>query len=93
MKCRLKKRPEATGHTMGLNKHSMSEVIVGFDDREGAGGDMDSCFGSELEVQLRDGRWKELYLALNDRDVVVNNMNWDFREPMSEEEKKRGYYD
>lgn len=93
MKIRLKDNPKVTGFSMGFNIHAMAEVIVGFDDDEsGQSMGMDSCFISELQVLLKDGAWKDLGQAFKDKDVITDNYNIDFREPLNEAEKEQGWY-
>ncbi|SRR6266702_4633404 len=74
-----------------------SEVIVSFVE-----GDNDSMFIGELEVLLekplessvyKPNVWIPMSEAFKSRDLIPSNHNADFHEPVSEAEKKRGWYD
>ena len=80
--------PTWEGSGGSLNTHSLSEVIVYYKE-----GDASSEYIRECEVKLTDGTWKNLAQAFRDRDVITDNYNTAFREPISTEEKARGYYD
>ena len=83
MRVRLKDKPETTGTASKFN--GGFEVLVTF-----AGGEMDSVFTSDLEVFVSGG-WKDLGLALDEKDVITDNHNVEFFEPRDEAEKLRGY--
>ena len=53
----------------------------------------DSAYFSDLDVQLSSGEWKDLSQAFKDRDLIHDNYNTWFREPKTEEERSRGYFD
>jgi hypothetical protein len=90
MKVRLKDRPDTTGVSSKHNIHTVSpaEVIVGFD-----GGDMDTVYMRDLDVWLEGlGRWKDMGLAFQDRDLISDNYNSEFREPKTADERSQGWY-
>lgn len=75
------------GHSYEFNTHAVSEVIVLFHD-----GDRDTMFISELDV-LIGNTWKPLSEAFRDRDLVPNNLNTYFGEPVNADARERGYND
>ncbi len=85
MRLRYKASGEECGF-QGLNTHAMSEVLT----------DDDSVFIRDLDVYLEKTDppgWKDLKQALKDGDVIIDNYNTTFREPLNEAERKQGYYD
>jgi hypothetical protein len=86
MKVRLKSDPSQIGHSGDFNTHSLSEILVYWDD------DIDSDYMSKYDVLLSDGNWKDLKQAFKDKDVITDNHNTCFAEPKTEEERERGYF-
>ena len=76
------------GDSSRFNVHSLSEIIVQFDED-----DCSSEFIRDYDVQLTEtGEWKCLRTAFKETDVIPNEMNTSFRESRSAEERQRGYY-
>lgn len=89
MKLRNKNRPEITGYSDGFNTHSLSEIIVYFED-----GDASSEYISDYEVFLeKTNEWKDMKMAFANRDIIPDNYNTTFSEPTTEEERERGWFD
>lgn len=63
-----------------FNPHGLGEVLTGDD----------SVYISELDVFV-NGEWKDLQQAFKNHDVLPDNLNLYFFEPVSEEDKQRGY--
>lgn len=85
MRLRYKATGEECGF-QGLNVYALSEVLTGDD----------SAFMRDLDVYLEKTNppsWKDLLQAFKDKDVIVDNRNTTFREPLNEQERARGYYD
>lgn len=68
-----------------FNTSTFGEVIVHFDD-----GSADSMFISELDVYLKSG-WKDMRQAFKDRDLIPDNLNTCFFEPLTPEDRQRGF--
>ena len=85
----MRLRYKATGEECGfygLNIHALSEVLTGDD----------SVFIKDLDVYLEKSSppgWKDLRQAFRDKDVIIDNYNTTFREPLNEQERTQGYYD
>jgi len=88
MKVRLIDDPCFTGESSKLNSNSISEIIIVWDS-----GEVDSDYASRYEVLLTSGEWITLTEAFRDNKVITDNYNTSFREPLNEEEKKRGWYE
>lgn len=75
MRIRYKDKPHITGHASRFNLHSVSEVIVQFDD-----GDATSEYIRELEVFLEGSlqRWMPLRDAFKSGNVVTDEYNTQF---------------
>ncbi len=85
MKVRTKTGSEGTSGN--FNMASLSEVIVGFDD-----GFQDTFPIRELDVWISQKKyWLDLRLAFDTHEVIIDNHNRSFFEPISEEDRKRGY--
>lgn len=70
-----------------FNTCALSEILVYFDE-----GDADSDFISEYDVWLeKKQEWKDLRLAFQQKDVIIDNYNTRFFEPANEEERQRGF--
>lgn len=69
-----------------LNTCGIGEAIVYFDDDS-----VDSMFMRDLEVQLKDKTWKKLNEAMDNKDIVINNLNTSFSFPHSEAERQQGF--
>jgi NADP-dependent 3-hydroxy acid dehydrogenase YdfG len=85
MRLRYKDSGEECGFR-GLNIHALSEVLTGDD----------SVYFKDLDVYLEKTcppDWKDLRQAFKDKDIIVNNYNTTFREPLNEQERKQGYYE
>lgn len=88
MRVRLSETPEALGHSRDFNTHSLSEVIVYYDD-----GDTDSEDMKNLEVWLSCQQWWPMSMAFKQRRLIPDNYYTNFREPKNEMEMDRGWYD
>jgi hypothetical protein len=87
MKVRLRKDHKVTGQSSTFNMSAIDEVKVYFDID-----DVDSCFVKEIDVFItKTSKWKSLYEAFKDHDVITDNYNSHFFEPKNEEDRKRGY--
>lgn len=69
-----------------FNLHAASEIIVYYD-----GGDADSDYIKNFDVELPDGTWKDLAQAFRDSDVITDNFNTRFFVPRNEDDRNRGY--
>ena len=66
-----------------FNTHAMAEVLTGDD----------SAFISELEVWLTGrGCWKDMGQAFRDYDIIPDNHHVRFAEPITQEDRERGYF-
>ena len=84
MKVRLIKNNKIEFDAKGFNVHAMCEIDVY----------EDSIPCSELEIFIDSKQeWKNLHQAFKDGDIVRDNYNQYFREPKTEEERKRGWYE
>lgn len=77
-----------TGESSRFNTHALSEIIIGYN---GEGG-MDSEYIKNCEVLLSSGKWKDMWEAFRDKDIIPDNYNEWFGEPRNEEDKTRGYF-
>lgn len=87
MKVRLKKTGDIGQSDRFNNSSPVSEVIVYYEE-----GDADSVFIKDLDVLLSNGKWKDMSMAFNDKDLIPDNYNVRFKEPSNYEERNRGYY-
>lgn len=85
MKVRFTKYPDIIGTSNKFNMSSCTEVIVHFD-TPGMGSD--SQFINELDVLIKD-RWVPLSEAFKNHDLITDNENTEFFEPINDEEGKR----
>lgn len=53
---------------------------------------LDEVSVDELEIKLSNGTWKKLTEAFKDKDIIPDNFNLEFREPLNEDERFRGFY-
>lgn len=81
------KTTSTIGYSNKFNIHAISEIIVTFKE-----GDCSSEFISDYEVQLKTGEFKDMSTAFKDKDLISDNYNTEFREPINTEEFKRGWY-
>jgi len=88
MRVRLTENPETEAWSSGFNTHSLGEVIIYFDE-----GDADSEYIRNLDVLLSNGKWMPFRTAFTLHLVIPDNYNRSFREPRSEAERERGWYD
>lgn len=87
MKIRNKKTL-SQGNSSRFNTHALSEIIVCSVD-----GDCFSEFISECEVFIPNmDSWVDMYKAFQDNLIIPDNHNTSFREPLNDEERKRGFY-
>jgi hypothetical protein len=78
----------STGQASRFNTHGLGEIFVGFDD-----GDMDSMMLADFDVFLPKLRqWKDMRQAFADKDIIPDNYNVCFGEPLNDEDRERGYY-
>jgi hypothetical protein len=85
MKFRDKNNQECTGSRFNLS--ALSELIVYYED-----GECDSISTSELIVFLEKKRkWKSLYKAMKDHDIITDNYNTYILEPSTFLDRERGY--
>ncbi len=85
MRLRYKSTGEECGFH-GLNVHALNEVLTSDD----------SVYIHQLDVYLEKTNppgWKDLRQAFKDKDVIIDNFNTTFREPLNEQERAQGYYD
>lgn len=75
------------GHSSEFNMHGLGEIIVYYED-----GESDSDFIGNFDVLLSSGYWVSLRVALLMHQVITDNYDWRFREPLNDAEKERGYY-
>lgn len=91
----MKIKHKETGHTGfsgRFNPVGMSEIIVQWDDINGEHMGADSDYISEYEVYLnKTGEWKDMTQAFKDHDLITDDYNVKFFEPISEENRVRGY--
>jgi len=88
MKIRLVDQPNVTGHASEFNTSALNEVIVYYDD-----GSADSEYFHNLQVFLTNQTWIGLKEAFGLHLVIPDNYNRYFREPRSELERDRGWFD
>lgn len=85
MKVRNKKTG-TIGQSGDFNVHAMSEIIVYTDD-------CTSDFISNYDVFIESiGEWVDMHEAFKQKLIITDNYNTNFREPLNEEEKERGWY-
>jgi hypothetical protein len=71
-----------------FNIRSLNEIVVYYED-----GDSDSAPTSNFDVFLESNQmWKYMPYAFGDRDLIADEFNTRFHEPMNDEERKQGYY-
>ncbi len=87
MKVRSKKTG-VTGYSYEHNIHSMSEVMVCWKD------DRTTEFIRDLDAYIVNagGIWVDMQKAFEKQYIITDNMNITFREPVSLQEKAKGYY-
>lgn len=84
MKVRNKKT-QAQGQSTNFNVHSLSEIVVAFED-----GTMDSDYIRNYDVWIND-TWVDMSDAFKRNLLISDNYNTIFFEPTNEEDKIRGY--
>lgn len=88
MKIREINNPESIGESDSFNIHGLSEIIVYYAD-----GSATSDFIKEYEVYLESSKqWINMLEAFASKQLISDNYNEYFREPLNDEEKTRGYY-
>ena len=76
------------GRSNCFNPNAYAEIIVYFLD-----GDCSSEFVKDYDVYLENGRtWADMSEALQEGLIIPDNHNIHFREPIDEDEKKKGWY-
>lgn len=76
-----------TAHSRSFNTSSISEIIVYYEED-----DCDSVFIKDWDVWLKEKQeWKDLRKAFEDHDVITDNYNTIFFEPLTEKDRERGY--
>jgi len=88
MRVRLKTNHDITGYAERFNTHGLGEIIVGYDE-----GDMSSEYITDYEVLLTGGIWVDMSEAFKEKHLIYDNYNTRFREPISDEEYQRGWFD
>lgn len=90
MRIRLIKNGTANGDGWAseFNVSALNEVIVYYDD-----GSADSDYFQNVEILLSNGVWIGLKEALGLHLVIPDNYHRYFREPRSELERERGWFD
>ncbi len=83
MKVRIKGGNEV-GTSNKFNMSSSDEVIVFFNNY------LDSYYISDLEVCI-DNKWMSMSDAFNNHDLITDNHNTVFFEPLNDDERRRGY--
>lgn len=77
------------GNSERFNETGLGEVLVTYAD-----GSRDSDFIRELEVFIeRIHKWIPMSTAFESRRLIPDNYNIHFREPLTQEEEVRGWYD
>jgi hypothetical protein len=72
-----------------FNIHGMSQIIVYFEE-----GDCSSEYIKDYDVFIeRYNDWFDMHEAFNTGMIISDNYDTCFREPISDLEKKRGYFD
>lgn len=87
MKVRLKAKPEVTGSSDSFNVHALAEILVNFDNDQGAS----SEYIKDYEVLLSDGNWHDMGVAFEQHFLITDNFNTGFFEPKNEEDQIRGF--
>lgn len=83
-----KKTTRREGKSNSFNPHAYAEIIVYFTD-----GDCSSEFIKDYDAYLKsEGKWVDMSDAFQEGLIIPDNYNMHFREPIDEEEKKRGWY-
>ena len=76
------KKSGAISYSSDFNMCALSEVLTGDD----------SVFISDLDVWLTaTNEWKDMHQSFKDRDLITDNYNTNFFEPMNDEDRNRGY--
>lgn len=92
MRVRMKDKPEVVFYAGMFNIHGIGEVI-GYGETFGSDlfytADLDVLLGEEKESWHL--RWKDMRQAFKDHDLITDNYNTRFFEPVNEEDRKRGY--
>lgn len=82
MKIRYKKSGSESSASR-FNIHATAEVLTGDD----------SPYISDLDVWLESRQeWKDMGAAFNDHDLIPDNYNTWFAEPLTNEDRERGYF-
>lgn len=79
----MKLRYKATGtetFSNRFNVHGIGEALTGDD----------SCIIKEMDVWI-NGQWKDMAQAFRDKDIIPDNHNEFFSEPLTPEDRERGY--
>lgn len=85
MKVRNKKTG-TIGQSSTFNTHALAEIIVYTDD-------CTSDFIRDYDVFIESiGEWVDMHEAFDKKLIITDNYNTNFREPLNEAEKERGWY-
>ena len=85
MKIKLKKTDQV-GSSSNFNTHSVSEILVSFNDW------YDTDYIKNYDVWLEQShQWKDLGEAFKSHDVITDNYNTVFFEPTNEQDRARGF--
>lgn len=87
---RVRHRASGTfGWAIGFHAHSISDIMVCFDDGTEARDDI-----QDYDIYLiRLADWKHLPRAFKDRDIIPSNRGTTFGEPDFEGSRERGWID
>lgn len=88
MRVRLKKDHSVQGWSSRFNTGGLGEVIVTYEN-----GEMSSEYISDYDVLLDSGEWRCLRESFRSHDLVTDNYETNFREPLNPEERIRGWYE
>src|SRR5690606_11492436 len=77
-------------YSSDLNTNALGEIVVYYDDG-GADSDYISNYDVLLKTGPRAGQWIPLTEAFKHHDVIVDNYNTRFGEPLADADRERGY--
>lgn len=95
MKFRYEAKPTITGVSSEFNVHSLSELILYFDEGDATSEDfelLEVLIENPVIAGVDSGTWMDFRQALQERFVIPDNYNRYFREPLTIRERDRGWY-
>ena len=82
------KKTEAVGYSGKLNTHGLGEMIVYYED-----GDCSSEYIRDFDAFIEsENVYMDMGKAFQEKLIITDNYNVDFREPVNADEKDRGWY-